>query len=235
VALWRLVGEPRGLAASLTGLGECAWQEGDLALAQQACEEALALYAEAPDPWGERLALRVLGWVAELDGDHAGARRRLERSLAAARALQSPVELAWQLNELGLLALRRGDVREADAHYREALLLAREVDGTPMLADSLEGLAGVAAARGHARRAAWLIGAAGAVRTAIGRPRNALQEEEYGRLGAVLHAALGERGLAEARGEGAAVPLAEAIAGALANTDGGNGGPEARADAVRGR
>jgi non-specific serine/threonine protein kinase len=234
VALWRLVGDPRGLAASLAALGQHAWQQGNLALARQACAEALALFAEAPDPWGERQALSVLGWTAEFDGDHAEARRWLERSLAVARAADSPVDVAWQLNDLGLLALRRGVVREADARYREALRLARDVGATSILADSLEGLAGVAAARGHPRRAAWLTGAAGAVRTAIAAPRSALLEEEYGRLVTVLHAALGERGLAEASAEGAAVPLAEVIADALATTDGGNGGPEARADAARG-
>jgi non-specific serine/threonine protein kinase len=232
VAVWRTVGDPRGLAASLAELGMHARHQGDLAGARQACEEALAIYAESPDPWGQRLALGVLGWVAEAEGDHAEARHLLEESLAAARAAQSPLDVALQLNNLGILALRRGDLREAERYYREALLLAADVDAYEPLACTLEGLASLVAGA-QPGQAAWLAGAAAAVRAAIGAPRIAQFEEEYRRLDSVLHAMLSERELVEATTAGAAVPLPEVIGEVLSGLNGGIGGAWHRPNAAR--
>ena len=189
---------------------------GDLAGARRASEEALAIYAASPDPWGERLALGVLGWVAEAEGDPVGAERWLQQSLAAARAAKSPIDVALQLNNLGILALRRGDTRESQARHGEALLLSRDVGAREPMAGSLEGLAGVAAARAEHDRAARLLGAAAALRAAIGSPRVAQFEEEYRRVAPSVQKALGRRAFQEAEAEGWALPLAEAVAFALA-------------------
>jgi non-specific serine/threonine protein kinase len=215
VALWRLAGDQRGLAASLAELAMHARHVGDLAGARRASEEALAIYAESPDPWGQRLALGVLGWVAEAEGDRVGAERWLQQSLAAARAAKSPVDIALQLNNLGILALRRGDMREAEARHGEALLLGREVNAREPMACSLEGLAGIAAACAQHRRAARLLGAAAALREAIGSPRVAQFEEEYRRVAPAVQEALGRRAFEEVQTEGRALSLAEAIADAL--------------------
>jgi DNA-binding CsgD family transcriptional regulator len=219
VALWRTVGHRRGLASSLSQLGELARHSGDRAAARQACEEALAIYAESPYPWGQRLALGVLGWVAEDEGDHATARRLLEQSLEVARKGRSPIDVALQLNNLGIVAIRQGDEVESEARHREALLLCRDVDAHEPMACSLEGLAAVAAARRHPRRAAWLLGAATALRGAIGSPRIAQFEEEYRRVLPSVQAALGEAVFATAAAEGAAAQLHEVIAVAVANVD----------------
>jgi non-specific serine/threonine protein kinase len=216
VALWRVAGDQRGLAAGLAELAMHARHVGDLAGARRASEEALAIYAVSPDPWGQRLALGVLGWVAEAEGDPVGAERFLQQSLAAARAAKSPIDVALQLNNLGILALRRGDTREAQARHGEALLLSRDVDAREPMAGSLEGLAGVAAARAQHHRAARLLGAAAALREAIGSPRVAQFEEEYRRVAPAVQAELGGRAFREAAAEGRALPLAEAVAFALA-------------------
>ncbi|HET8646758.1 MAG TPA: tetratricopeptide repeat protein, partial [Vicinamibacteria bacterium] len=192
VALWRTVGDRRGLANSLALLGMMARHARDWAAARQACEEALAIYAESPEPWGQRLALGVLGWVAEDQGDHATARGLLEESLAAARSGGSPIDIALQLNNLGIVAMREGDANEAALRHREALRLARDVDAREPMACALEGLAGVAAARGVHQDAAWLLGAAAELRSVIGAPRIAQFEEEYAQLLPRVEEQLGE-------------------------------------------
>jgi predicted ATPase/transcriptional regulator with XRE-family HTH domain len=216
VALWRAAGDRRGLASSLASLGMMARHDRDWPAARQAREEALAIYAESPEPWGQRLALGVLGWVAEDEGDHATARRLLEASLAVARAGGSPIDIALQLNNLGIVAIRQGDTGEAQERHREALRLTHEVDAREPMAGALEGLAAVAAARRDGRRAAWLLGAASELRTAIGSPRIAQFEEEYGRLLPQVRADMGEDARVAAAAAGAATPLPEVVAAALA-------------------
>jgi predicted ATPase/DNA-binding CsgD family transcriptional regulator len=216
VALYRTGDDRGGLARSLALLGMIARHERDWATARQACEEALAIYAEAPEPWGQRLALGVLGWVAEDQGDRTTARRLLAASLAVAREGKSPIDVALQLNNLGIVAIRDGDDVEAELRHREALRLTSEVGAHEPLACALEGLAAVAAARRDPRRAAGLLGAAAGLRAEIGAPRIAQFEEEHRRVVPLVRQALGEEAFETAAARGAAVPIAEVAAAALA-------------------
>jgi predicted ATPase/DNA-binding XRE family transcriptional regulator len=217
VALWRTVGNRRGLASSLAVLGMLARHDRDWTTARTACEEALAIYDETPEPWGQRLALGVLGWVAEDQGDHATAQRLLEASLAVARTGGSPIDIALQLNNLGIVAIRQGDDREAAARHREALQLTRNVDAREPMAGAFEGLAAVAAARHNYRFGAWLLGAATELRAQIGSPRIAQFAEEYGRLQPLLNEVLGDDAFGAATATGAAAPLSEVLAATLAD------------------
>jgi ATP/maltotriose-dependent transcriptional regulator MalT len=192
---------------------------GDRELARRSCTEALAIYETAPHPWGERLALGVLGWLAEEEGDHETAQTLLEASLEKAHEAKSPTDIALQLNNLGIVALRQGDERVSEARHRAALTLTREVDAREPMACALEGLAAVAALRRDHSRAAWLLGAATGLRTAIGSPRIAQFEEEHRRLLPQLHSALGQDAFAKTAGEGSAAPLDDVLAVALGTGD----------------
>lgn len=219
VATWRIAGSGRGLASSLSLLGMLARHEGERELARRSCTEALVIYETAPDPWGERLALGVLGWLAEDEGDHATAQQLLEASLEKAREGRSSTDIALQLNNLGIVALRRGRHGVSEAHHLAALTLTREVNAYEPMACALEGLAAVAAASGDHRRAAWLEGAATALRSAISSPRIAQFEEEHRRLVPELHASLGEDAFAKIASEGAAAPLDDVLLAALETVD----------------
>lgn len=221
VALWRDAGDRRGLASSLALLGMMARHDRDEEAAQQACEEALAIYAESPEPWGQRLALGVLGWIAEDHGDHTAARQLLEASLAVARTGGSPLDIALQLNNLGIVAIRQSDDRQAEVHHQEALRLTHAVDAREPMAGALEGLAAVAAARRNYHHAAWLLGAASALRQVIGSPRIAQFEEEYNRLLPPVQEAVGADGFVAAAAAGAATPLPEVVASTLAEDGAG--------------
>jgi non-specific serine/threonine protein kinase len=215
VAAWRAAGSGRGLAGSLSLLGMLARHEGDRELASGSCTEALDIYETSPDPWGERLALGVLGWLAEDDGDHELAQQLLEASLDKAREGRSPTDIALQLNNLGIVALRCGDVAASRARHREALELTRDVDAREPMACALEGLGAVAEREGDPRRAAWLSGAATALRVAISSPRIAQFAQEHDRLSLLLGTALGEDLVAAIADEGAAAPLEDVLAAAL--------------------
>jgi predicted ATPase/transcriptional regulator with XRE-family HTH domain len=220
VALRRSASDHRGLASSLALLGMIARHERDWTAARQACEEALAIYAESPEPFGQRRALSMLGWVAEDQGDRATACELLEASLAVARAGGSPIDIATQLTNLGIVAIRRGDDGEAARCHREALRLTREVDAGEPMSCALEGVAAVVATRGDHPRAAWLLGAAATLRAVNGTPRIAQFEEEYARLLPQVREALGEEACGATIAAGAAAPLDEVLAAALAD-DGG--------------
>jgi ATP/maltotriose-dependent transcriptional regulator MalT len=219
VAAWRTAGSGRGLASSLSLLGMLARHEGDRELARRSCTEALAIYETAPHPWGERLALGVLGWLAEEEGDHGTAQRLLEASLEKAHEAKSPTDIALQLNNLGIVALRQGDEGVSEARHRAALTLSREVGAHEPMACALEGLAAVAALRRDHSRAAWLLGAATALRSAIGSPRIAQFDEEHRRLLPQLHSALGQDAFAKTAGEGSAAPLDDVLVIALDTGD----------------
>ena len=78
--------------------------------------------------------------------------------------------MATALNRLGTVAHAQGDDGRATALYEESLTLCRELGDKHGLAECLEGLAGVAVAQQHLERAARLLGAAAALREAIGAP-----------------------------------------------------------------
>jgi predicted ATPase/DNA-binding CsgD family transcriptional regulator len=219
VELWRTVGNGRRLAAALAMRGMLARHGNDPATARASCQEALTIRLEPSHRFGHRLALSVLGFIAEGEGDHATARRLLKESLQVARESTSPLEIALQLNNLGIVALRHGDDGEATGFYLEALRLSWDIAASEIIAGSLEGFAGVAAARRQPRRAAQLLGAAMALREEISGPPIAQFEEEYQRIVPRLREALGEVAYADATAAGAAVPLADIVALALADYD----------------
>ncbi len=103
--------------------------------------------------------------------------------------------MAWALNLLGVLALERGDVEPAGALLRESLREHWALGDRWRTASVLEALAAVDAGAGHAQRAARLLGAAGAVRAAIGAPVSPVER----RLLLATEARIDEHGGAQRR------------------------------------
>ena len=117
------------------------------------------------------------------------------------------------------LARTTGDRRRAIALYQEGLRIHSEMGNRRFLAQPLEGLALISASIGNARRAATLLGAAEAMRkaTSIGR-RFAFFDisDEVSKLRGALERAE----FAEARAEGQAMTLEQAVEYALATEPG---------------
>ena len=93
----------------------------------------------------------------------------------------------------------------------ESLALRRELGDKHGLAECLEGLAGVAVAQQHLERAARLLGAAAALREAIGAPLSPREQARYDRDMSALRADLGEAAFAAAWATGRVAPLEHVI------------------------
>jgi hypothetical protein len=98
--------------------------------------------------------------------------------------------------------------------------MRRELGRWLEIAESLEGLARLAGDGGRMERAARLLGAAEAIRDALGAPLPPVRRAEYEQCVAEARAALGEEALAAAWAQGKALSVDQAIADAL---DGGPG------------
>lgn len=170
VALWRGVGDRRGLARALLALGWATAGDGDVREAAGLFEEALDHARAAGD---ERATAHILGSLGNLlaeQGEPAAARPHVEEGLAIARATRDHPEVAELLADLGWLALDAGDVEAARVSLAESLDLIRESGRVRLAVWVIEGCAVLAATGGRGERAARLGAAASRLRDVMGVP-----------------------------------------------------------------
>jgi hypothetical protein len=86
------------------------------------------------------------------------------RTTPIARALDDPLLQITNSGNLGLAALLTGETETASRAFREELTLCRDMIVRPQVFEGLRGLAAVAVVDGDAKRAAILVGGAGAHR-----------------------------------------------------------------------
>jgi len=123
LALWRQVGEPRGVAFALSHAG---LTHPDRGRRRAGVEESVALWRRTGDAWGLTMALHMLANVAAVNGDLASAVAAAEEAFALARAQQDPLWLAQTTRRLGQLALAQHDVRRGEGLLLEALAQLRQ-------------------------------------------------------------------------------------------------------------
>jgi DNA-binding CsgD family transcriptional regulator len=159
------------------------------------------------------LALLTLGELLRVSGDATGASARAEEAIAAARQLgNQPREADARLLQ-ARLALAADGPLAAEALAQDALGTFVEFGHTVELPEALDVLAQVAAAVDAHEDAARLIGAADAGRGTFGAVvRSPGREREIAAVLAGLEEALGSAAADEARAEGAALSLDEAVA-----------------------
>jgi DNA-binding SARP family transcriptional activator len=129
----------------------------------------------------------------------------LARSRAISEQIGFREGVAWCLNQLGLLAVRRGEAGSAERLLLESLQVHRDLGDQWRLASVLEALAATSVLVGDPRRAAVLLGAAGAVRERTGAPVPQCELPDFQATLAKVKEALGEQRLEEAFEEGKAV------------------------------
>jgi tetratricopeptide (TPR) repeat protein len=221
LALFRELGDKRGIGFSLWTLGRVASEQGEYERAVSLLEEKLAVDRELDNRWGVAESFLHLGFVASDQGEHERAAELYEESLALFRELGRTSGVAWSLSGLGSVALHQQEYARAATLLKESLALFRELGDKPGigtrggLADCLERLARVAVAEGQPERAARLLGAAEALRDALGAPLPPADGAEYQRDVTVIRAGLGEEAFAAAWAAGRAMSLEEAVTVAL--------------------
>jgi non-specific serine/threonine protein kinase len=131
VALWRAIGDRRGLASALIYTGIAAGNRGDRCEALALLKESVALWRELAEPWGLGLALWAIGSSAVLgrfpEVDSAMAHALLTESRTLLRESGDPWALGAPLPFLAMLARRAGDRAAARACLEEMLRLAEQV------------------------------------------------------------------------------------------------------------
>jgi predicted ATPase/DNA-binding CsgD family transcriptional regulator/predicted metal-dependent hydrolase len=169
LALWRELGDQRGMARSLNNLGLVARETGDFAQALQLAAEALALFEEVGDRHGAGISRFNLGQAARWQGDLALAAAHYQEGVRVFRDLGDQRFVATILNSLARVALGQGHYASARAHVDESLSLNRTVGDPWGIAVGLvtrgnialaEGdLDGAAADFAESLRMLWEIGA----------------------------------------------------------------------------
>jgi predicted ATPase/DNA-binding SARP family transcriptional activator len=148
LALWRDLGDERGVASALQILGSVAREQGRYARAQALHEESLSLWQRLGDEWGIARSLNYLGFVAWLREDHERATALCAEALGLYRGLGDAEGIAWSLISLGAVAQYRGDLGRSEALLEESLSLSREAGYREDVAWSLNELGIVAHRRG---------------------------------------------------------------------------------------
>ena len=156
LALWREIGDRRGVARSLTDLGIVADKMGDPERATQLYEDALVLAREEDDRPRIAACLANLGFVSLDQGNHQRAAACFKESLGLFRDLEDQRNLTYVLGGLGGLAFLEGDYHGAAAIQEEVLRHLRELGDRQGIADTLADLGHAVQRQGDLDRA-WEI------------------------------------------------------------------------------
>jgi predicted ATPase len=211
LALFQEVGVKQLFALTSALLAEVAHDQGEDRRAAVLIEQSVTLFRELGAKQEVALALSIFGTIAHAQGDNGRVLALLEESLALQREIGIKWGMATALNRLGAVAHAQGDDGRATALYEESLTLCRELGDQHGLAECLEGLAGMAVAQRQLERAAQLLGAAAALRDAIGAPLSPSECARYDRHVSAVRAGLGEAACAAVWATGKAMPQEQVI------------------------
>jgi len=202
----------RWAVASAHGyLAFASWLQRDFGRAAAEAGTALTEFRALGDVEGTAWALISLGTVARYQGDAERATALLTESLGLSEGIGFREGIAWSVEQLGLLAAADGDPA-AVALLRRSLELHGELRDRWRMSSVLEDLAAIAQAQGRAREAARLLGAAEALRGAIGTVIAPCERLQHNRTTRAVRAALGDEGFDAALGEGRLAGMDELIA-----------------------
>jgi predicted ATPase/DNA-binding SARP family transcriptional activator len=216
-SLFQEIGNRRGVAFALRGLGQALYTGLDASAAIPVLEEALQIYRDLNDTSAQPGTLTHLGLAFYALGDYGRSRAYHEEVLAIVSAQGSELGKSWSLDNLGDVALAEGDPDRASALFRRSLPWFATTRHLIGIAECLRGLAQAAAARGgsaSARRAAVLFGAVDALRLSLG-PVDPIFREGYRRAVERTRLPLGEEAFSAAWTDGHAMPMEAAVAIAL--------------------
>jgi non-specific serine/threonine protein kinase len=213
LALYRDLGDKRGLARTLNSFGIIAEEDGNPDEAQRLYEEGLSLAREINAQDLVVSLLNNLGENARVQSDYSRARSLYEEALALRLGANTGTVIAYV--NLGLVAFVQGDHPAARTFFRHSLEIAVKIGDKTSVPLALEGLAGVHGVQGHPRRAARLLGWADALRKAINLPVQSGDRADYDSFVSAARGALADAAFTAAWNEGAAMTLEQAVEHAL--------------------
>jgi non-specific serine/threonine protein kinase len=211
LGIYRELGDQRGVARALMGLATVEAYAGDYAASRRYGEECLATYRALGIQRAIGATLHNLAFLSLAEGEPAKAEPQYEEALSILRAVQDHEHAALTLSDLAIARTRLGHKDAARDAAREAIAIVREIGAKREGAYALEGAAEWLSENGAASDAAVLLGAAAALREAIGSPLAPVEQRQREGLHAKLEAALGKPQSESARAEGRALEFAAAL------------------------
>jgi predicted ATPase/DNA-binding SARP family transcriptional activator len=208
LAIAEAAGDRRGVASAHGYLAFASWLQRDFSRAAEEASTALAASRELGDVEGTAWSLISLGTVARYQGEVERAAVLLAESRALSEGIGFREGVAWSAEQLGLLAAVDGDPA-AISLLRRSLDLHSELRDRWRMSSVLEDLAAIALALGKARQAGRLLGAAEAIREAIGTVIAPCERPQHLQTVAAVRAAIGEDGFAVARQQGLVATMDE--------------------------
>jgi len=148
-AIFRKLGNQRGLAEALSEAGATLTWQGEAVMAFARFEEALALFRGAGDRWGEAQVLYRLGvTVVDTSGDLLG-RDMVEESVKILQDLGEKYLYVYVLIFLGDTDAASGNYTSARTYLEKGLAVATEIKHTGGIADALTSLGNVSRIQGE--------------------------------------------------------------------------------------
>jgi DNA-binding CsgD family transcriptional regulator/tetratricopeptide (TPR) repeat protein len=212
LAVFRELGDRWHIGRSLAHLSVAARLEAHYDEARVASEEAVTVLRELGDAEGTAYALNALGGAALAQGSHAQARSLQEEALALMRSTGDRRGVTRVLHAFGLIALREGDCATARALLERTIGLVGQFGDSWFMSISVDGLAGVAVVEGKAEEAAHLLGAADALREAVGVVLPPAYRPDHDAVEAGCRSRLGDEQFASARAQGRALSEEQIVA-----------------------
>jgi non-specific serine/threonine protein kinase len=184
----------------------------DIPRAQHLAEESLAHFQQLGNTYHNADPLALLGLLHLERSELEAARPLLEEGLAIDKQMGIETDTVWMSLGLARIAAVQGDAVAARRLYQESLTLLFTCHVyQEQIAASLEGLAALDAGQGAPRQAAWLWGAAHALREAIGAPLYPVDRASYEHALAHARARLGEQAFRMAWAEGGRMTPEQAL------------------------
>jgi tetratricopeptide (TPR) repeat protein len=165
------IGDKASMASLLSNLGVIAEYRGDYDGSRDFHRRALALRESVGDRWAIGISMTNLGAIAVLQKRYAEAREWFDKAMRINREVGDTWLVANCHNNLGNATRGLGDYAAAREHYTESLRAYRDYDDRWALAFLLEDVGVLGALCGDVAAALELVGAADAIREAIGAPR----------------------------------------------------------------
>ncbi len=200
-----------GVASAHGYLAFASWLQRDFGRAAEEASIALVQFRDLGDIEGAAWSLISLGTVARYQGDVERASVLLTESLALSEGIGFREGIAWSAEQLGLLAAVDGDPA-AIPLLRRSLELHSELRDQWRMSSVLEDLAAIALAQGNAPRAARLLGAAEAIREAIGTVIAPCERLQHNQTTQAVRTALGDDAFDAALRQGQLAPMDELTA-----------------------
>jgi predicted ATPase/DNA-binding CsgD family transcriptional regulator len=216
LAIWDILGDARGRAASLFDLARVAEVEKQWDEAANLFDRAAAIYRDLGQTYDLGRALSLRGGVAYAQGN---LERAVQLEQEAAALFQQIGVLRWLgITEwfLGMFAASQRRFPEAARHYCDSLRTLIDVTDVVWLAKPLTGLSAIAAEHDDMASAARLLGAVDQILLDMGGRLFPFDRPAYERADSTARAALGEERFAAAHGAGQRLSRAALLAEAEA-------------------